>query len=123
MADDDFDIYGDDEAYESVREVSSTASFDFDFECQLIPLAASLTCFLYLPNKTRNLLEFSPLMRSQRSLCWVTSARVKMMTTAALLLYHLIYGTNHRPRMARLLRSLSHHKGRKTSLFKVHSRI
>src|SRR5258706_546315 len=41
MADDDFDIYGDDEAYESVREVSSTASFDFDFECQLIPLAAS----------------------------------------------------------------------------------
>ena len=30
MADDDFDIYGDDEAYESVREVRSTASFDFE---------------------------------------------------------------------------------------------
>lgn len=39
MADDDFDIYGDDEAYESVREVRSSASWDF--ECQLIPIAAS----------------------------------------------------------------------------------
>jgi hypothetical protein len=30
MADDDFDIYGDDEAYESVQEVRSTASLDFE---------------------------------------------------------------------------------------------
>jgi hypothetical protein len=29
MADDDFDIYGDDEAYESVREVRSTPRPDF----------------------------------------------------------------------------------------------
>jgi hypothetical protein len=30
MADDDFDIYGDDETYESVQEVRSTASLDFE---------------------------------------------------------------------------------------------
>lgn len=71
MADDDFDIYGDDEAYESVREVSSIASFDFDFECQLIPFAASFKYIDVLPvspKQTRNLLESSLLMRSQRSL-------------------------------------------------------
>ena len=69
MADDDFDIYGDDEAYESVREVRSTASLDFDFECQLIQFAASFNDINMLPAFPRNLLEFSPSMRSQRSLC------------------------------------------------------
>lgn len=47
MADDDFDIYGDDEAYEPVREVCSTASLDF--ERLLTSFATSFATFSNIP--------------------------------------------------------------------------
>jgi hypothetical protein len=59
MADDDFDIYGDDEAYEPVREVRSTTTFDF--ECPLISFAASFEYMNVFPAspRIRSLLESS----------------------------------------------------------------
>jgi len=70
MADDDFDIYGDDETYESVREVCSTTRFEF--ERLLISFTASSqynNALPVSPKQIRNLLESSLLMNSQRNLC------------------------------------------------------